>query len=81
MHLEGSIVGLRRSTEILMSIEDMPLYEHVEIDVKRQLTVLNKRFIMRHACLKRAILQLRRSAEIIASLTSSTEILKFIKEI
>ena len=31
--------GLRRSTEILMCIQDMPLYEDVEIGLKRQITV------------------------------------------
>ena len=30
---------LRRSTEILKFIQDMALYEHVEIDLERQITV------------------------------------------
>ena len=39
MRLETSIEGLRRSTEILMCMQDMPLYEYVEIDLKIQITV------------------------------------------
>ena len=32
-------MGLRRSTEILMCIHDIPLYEDVEIDLEIQITV------------------------------------------
>ena len=74
-------MGLRRSTKILKFMEDIALYERVEIDLKRQITVLNGRLIMGHARLETGIPDLRRSTEIIAWLMSSTEILKFIKEI
>ena len=59
----------------------MALYEHVEIDLKRKITVFKFAIHYEAYASGKKHLELRRSTEIITGLRRSTEILKFIKEI